>query len=158
MPRISNDIDYVQWKDPCTKLSKNPPLEPWALPSFSPLQIDDYYDPGEAAVPSGINHHDPMALFGLFFTDEILDKMAGWINAFVEAHTVSEKDTPRGKQRPWLPTCRQELYAYFGVMIYIGITIELAVEDYWGPMERGAAYKMGDYILKNRFEQLECYI
>ena len=71
---------------------------------------------------------------------------------------MSEKDAPRGKQRPWLPTCRQELYAYFRVIIHIGITMEPAVEDYWGPIERGAAYKVGDYILKNRFKQLERYI
>ena len=33
--------------------------------------------------------------------------------------------------RTWQPTCRQELYAYFGVLIYIGITIEPAIKDYW---------------------------
>ena len=32
--------------------------------------------------------------------------------------------------RTWQPTCRQELYAYFGVLIYIGITIEPAIKDY----------------------------
>jgi hypothetical protein len=71
---------------------------------------------------------------------------------------VSKKDAPRGKQRPWLPTCRQELYTYFGIVIHIGITIELVVEDYWGPIKRGATYKVGDYILKNCFKQLERYI
>jgi len=40
----------------------------------------------------------------------------------------------------------------------MGITIELAVEDYWGPIIKGAAYKVTNYILKNRFEQLERYI
>ena len=69
-----------------------------------------------------------------------------------------EKDIPRGKQRPQLPTCRQELYAYFRVVIYMGITIKPAVEDYWGPIEKGAAYKVGNYMLKNRFKQLERYI
>jgi len=36
--------------------------------------------------------------------------------------------------------------------------IELAVEDYWGPIMKGATYKVTDYILKNRFKQLERYI
>jgi hypothetical protein len=40
----------------------------------------------------------------------------------------------------------------------MGITIEPAVEDYWGPIEKGTAYKVGDYISKNRFKQLERYI
>ena len=47
--------------------------------------------------------------------------------------------------------CRQKLYIYFRVIIYIGITIELVVEDYWGPIKKGAAYKVGDYILTNHF-------
>ena len=34
-------------------------------------------------------------------------------------------------QRTWQLTCSQELYAYFGVLTHIGITIEPAVKDYW---------------------------
>ena len=40
----------------------------------------------------------------------------------------------------------------------MGIIIELVVEDYWGPVIKGAAYKVTNYILKNRFKQLERYI
>ena len=158
MPRILNDIDYVKWKDPRSKTFKNLPPEPWALPLFEPLRIDDYYDPGEAAVPSSTNYHNSMALFRLFFDNKMLDQMAVWTNTYIEAHSVLEKDAPLGKQRSQLPTCRQELYAYFGVVIHMGITIELVVEDYWGPITKGAAYKVTNYMLKNRFKQLERYI
>ena len=123
MPQILNDIDYIQWKDPRTKLSKNPLLEPWALPPFSSLLIDDHYNPSKAAVPSSINCYNPIALFSLFFTNKILNKMASQINVFIEAHSISEKDAPRGKKRPQLPTCRQELYAYcYGRFKYNVIT------------------------------------
>ena len=84
-------------KDPRTKTSRKPPLEPGPLPPFEPLQIDDYYDPGEASVPSSIDRHDPVAPFRLFFNDKIMDLMAVWINAYIEAHLVPEKDIPRGK-------------------------------------------------------------
>jgi hypothetical protein len=99
-----------------------------------------------------------MALFRLFFTDEMLDRMATWTNTYAEANPPLEEDAPEGKPRPWLPTCRQELYAYFAVVIHMGITIEPAIEDYWGPLEKGARHKVGDYISKNRWEQLERYI
>ena len=65
---------------------------------------------------------------------------------------------PKGRPRKWKPMSRQELFAYFGVVIYMGIMIEPAVEDYWGPIDRGAAYKVTEYILKDWFEQLEWYI
>jgi len=84
----------VKWKDPRTKKSKNPPLEPWALPIFTPLRIDDYWDLGEGAVPLGINYSDPLALFRLFFTDKMLDKMAGWTNTYTEAYLVLEEKAP----------------------------------------------------------------
>ena len=151
MPRTSNDIDYVKWKDPRSKKSKKPPPEPWTVPPFTPLRVDNYWDPGEAAVPSGTDRSDPMALFRLFFTDKILDKMAGWTNTYVEANPVPEEEALEGRARLWFPTCRRELYAYFGVVIYIGITIELAIEDYWGLITKGAVYKVTEYILKNRF-------
>ena len=51
-----------------------------------------------------------------------------------------------------------ELYAYFRVVIYIGIIIELVVEDYWGPIKKGAVYKVTDYILKDRFKQIKRYV
>src|SRR5436305_12818679 len=71
---------------------------------------------------------------------------------------VPEGEAPEGRARPWFPTCRRELYAYFGVVIHMGITIEPAIEDYWGPITKGAAHKVTEYISKNRFEQLERYI
>ncbi|KAF2813864.1 uncharacterized protein BDZ99DRAFT_459616 [Mytilinidion resinicola] len=86
MPRTSNDIDYVKWKDPRTKTAKEPPLKPWPMPEFSPLPINDWYDPGEACVTPGLNRHNPMALFKLFFTNEIMDKMVQWTNKYAEQH------------------------------------------------------------------------
>ena len=71
-----------------------------------------------------------MALFRLFFTNKILDKMAGWTNTYIEANSVPEEEALEGRARLWFPICRRELYIYPRVIIYIGITIELAIEDY----------------------------
>ena len=83
--------------------------------------------------------------------------MAGWTNTYAEANPVLE-EALECRARPWFPTCRQELYAYFRVVIHMGITIEPAVEDYWGPIKKGAAYKVTKYILKTWFKQLKRYI
>ena len=40
---------------------------------------------------------------------------------------------------------RQELYAYFKVLIYIGITIKSSIKDYWGDLK---LFSIG-YIVKN---------
>ena len=75
MPRTLNDIDYIKVEDSRTKTSKKPLLELGPLPLFKPLQIDDYYNLGEASIPSSINRHNPMVLFRLFFNNKIMDWM-----------------------------------------------------------------------------------
>ena len=130
MPRVSNDIDYVKWKDPCTKKSKNPPPEPWALPPFTPLQIDDYYDLGEPSISPSLDRHDPLAIFRLFFTNKILERIVEWTNKYTETHLILEDKAPRGRPRKWIPISRRELYVYFSVVIHMGIMIKPVVEDY----------------------------
>ena len=73
MPKASNNIDLVKKSDPRTKTSKKPPPEPWPLPQFTPLRIDNYWDRGEPCLPPSLNQHDPLLIFQLFYTDIIVD-------------------------------------------------------------------------------------
>jgi len=57
-----------------------------------------------------------------------MDKLVEWTNKYAELYPPDEETA---HLRAWQPTCREELYAYFGVLIHIGITIESAIEDYW---------------------------
>lgn len=50
-----------------------------------------------------------------------------WINKHTELY-LSYKETEHA--RLWQPTYKEKLYAYFGVLIHIGITIELCIKDY----------------------------
>lgn len=100
---FTNDIDFVEHTKyivPPSKVAKKPPPEPWALPTFTPLQIDDYNDPGEPQIPPSLNRHNPLALFRLFFTDKIMDKMVKWINAHADAHAVTDADIPLERPCP----------------------------------------------------------
>ena len=71
MPQtFSNDIDVVKHTEyivPPSRVAKKPALEPWSLPAFSPIEIDDYNDHREPNVPMNLDWHDPLALFKLFF-------------------------------------------------------------------------------------------
>ena len=75
-----------------------------------------------------------------------MDKLVEWTNQFAELHQPSDKEAPKGCPRPWKPTSRTELYAYFGTLIHMGITAESSVEDYWGDLtENGASHIVKDY-------------
>jgi len=77
---------------------------------------------------SNVNIYNPFELFRPFFTNKIMDKLIEWTNKHAELYPL---DKEAEHLRVWQPTCRQELYAYFGVLIHIGITIEPAIKDYW---------------------------
>ena len=45
------------------------------------------------------------------------------------------------------------------MLIHIGITIKSAIEDYWGNLKEDSySHIIKKYILKDRFQQLDCYI
>ena len=135
--RTSNNIDFdpptqysippTQYSIPPTRKAKGPPPQPWPLPSFEPLHITNFDDHGTPNLPPNLDLYDPLAIFKLFFTDEIMDKLAEWTNKYTELYPAEEKVKYKHK---WKLTNRQELYAYLSVLIYIGITIESAIKDY----------------------------
>jgi len=86
-----NDIDLVRKDSRPKKTPKKPPPEPWPVPAFKPLQIQGYDDPGEPNIPTSLDRHDPLALFRLFFTDIIMEKIVVWINKYAKSHPLSNE-------------------------------------------------------------------
>lgn len=60
-------VKHTEYIVPPSRVAKKPAPEPWSLPAFSPIEIDDYNEPGEPNVPLSLDWHDPLALFKLFF-------------------------------------------------------------------------------------------
>ena len=60
--------------------------------------------------------------------DKIIDKFVEWTNKYTELYPLNEEI-----ENPciWQLIYRQELYTYFKVLIYIGLTIKPAIKDYW---------------------------
>lgn len=160
MPRTSNDADYVeptQYSSQKGIRTKPPATVP--PPSFEPLTIDANEHPdGVPTIPEGIDEH-PIQLFQLFFTDQLLDELAVYTNQAAERYYSSENGPQSQHVRGWRETSRQELYAYFGVVIYMGIHKEPAITDYWKyTTRRRFRHIVGDYIGQVRFQQINRFI
>ena len=80
-PDIVQPTKYIV---PPTRVAKELPPEPWQLPKFKPFVIDGYNAHGELILPPNTNTSDPMALFNLFYTDKIMDKLVEWTNAYAD--------------------------------------------------------------------------
>ena len=55
-----------------------------------------------------------------------MDKLVEWTNKYAELHP-SDGGL---RVRPWQPTYKEELWAYFSVLIHIGLTQESSIKDY----------------------------
>ena len=98
----SNDIDFVPYTQHpkyASQKSQNPPPEPWPLPDFEPLFIENENTYGKPNLPSNINNSDPLQLFKLFFTDEIMDQLIQYTNRNAELHQTSKNKTLKRRPR-----------------------------------------------------------
>jgi hypothetical protein len=97
--RTSNDADLVQPEQyivPKNKRAKIPPPEPWPLPDFNPLPIDLPHTDGAPNLPPHIDPTDPLALFKLIWTDDLLKELAAYINEYARLYPYREyKDKNR---------------------------------------------------------------
>ena len=151
----ANLVQKTQYKVPLNKTAKTPPPKPQPLPKFEPLYITNWDDYSLLNLPPNIDTHDPFKLFSLFFTDEIIDKLVEQTNKYAKLYPL-DKDNKH--PRLWQPTCKQELYAYFAVQIYIGITIKLYIKDYQKDLTTySTKHIVKRYIGIVQFQQLARY-
>ena len=97
--RTSNNADLVQpdqYIVPKNKRAKIPPPKPWLLPDFNPLPISLLFTNGAPNLPPYIDPTDPLTLFKLIWMDKLLNKLAAYINKYVELHPYQKyKDKGR---------------------------------------------------------------
>ena len=75
-----------------------------------------------------------------------MDKLIEWINKYIKLYLLNNV----GKKLQaclWQLIYKEELWAYFGVLIYIGLIQELFIKDYWGFLDTtGLEYIVKKYI------------
>jgi hypothetical protein len=92
--RSSNDKDFV----PPTQYPKLPkgkkklrPPDPKPIPPFDPLPIRDYTQYRRPNIPEQIDRGDPFAIFRLFFTNKLLDRLVEHTNRNAELNPTPEE-------------------------------------------------------------------
>ena len=90
-------------------------------------------------IPNTIDSSNPEALFTLFFTDSVIDRIVQCTNINAE-NIRTDPLTSRAQnirfhdsynQLPWKPATLSEILAYLGILIYMGIHPEPHIDDYW---------------------------
>lgn len=81
---------------------------------FKPIECPDFEF--QITLPSGVTADDPIGLFTLYFTPEIIEGIVQHTNSVLR----EPQDLTRvyARAHAWYPTCAKEIYIFLGIRIY----------------------------------------
>ena len=94
--------------------------------------------------------HDPLGLFSLFFDDDLVSLIVDETNRYAE-------QSLQGTDKEW-STNAEEIQAYYGFMILMGINRLPEIRDYWSNNEYLCYSPIAVRITRDRFEQITRYL
>jgi hypothetical protein len=98
--------------------------EPTVGTHFDPLPCPefDYY------INLPVDPHDPIAIFDFFFAPEQMHILVENTNKSGSFHEIGPHNA---QSLEWRNTFMEELYAYLGILIYMGLHLENDIDQYW---------------------------
>jgi hypothetical protein len=114
-----NDPDLVL-PEPVPQVAQGLPPEPPELPKFEPLHIP--CRTGYPTLPPTIGTNDPLAIFSLLLTEELVQEFADYSNEFVTFKKSRKYMDPElfPYHRDGPSITKSDIYAYLGCLILMG--------------------------------------
>ena len=135
--------------DPATKRPDSPLLESVGS-EFIRVEIDEF---GYVIqLPESSSPDDPISIFDLYYSPEIVDQIVRYINQFVREPQVPGK--PCSRALNWYPICQAEVYTYLAIRIYMTIHVENELSDYWNTSKDSPIHSISKHISRDRFQEL----
>ena len=97
---------------------------------------------------------DPVITFSSFFTDELLTTIAEETNRYAAQYASQQPSS----NRPEWKTSVEEIKAYFGFMVLMGINQLPEMRDYWAKDPSLHYSPIADRITRDRFEEITRYM
>ena len=114
--------------------------------TLSPIDIAPFVQPVGPTVPIP---QSPVEVFNLFFTDEICTLIVEQTNLYAEQNLGEDE---------WDKVTVEELRAYFGFKIMMGLVPLPAVDDYWQRDPLFHYAPIADWISGKRFREITRYL
>jgi Transposase IS4 len=94
--------------------------------AFYPMKLPDF--DWEITLPKNTSPDDPITLFTMYYTPEIMDIIVEKTNDYIRE--PANDSLPYARANQWYPTCRGELYIYFAIRIYMTLYVMNEISDY----------------------------
>ena len=111
--------------DSGTKLPRAPPIKKKGT-HFIPMQLDEFHY--EIRLPDSASTDDPISLFTLYYTPEIIDTIVQYTNK--APREPRDPSKPHSRAKTWYPTCSGEIYTYLAIRIYMTLNVQNEISDY----------------------------
>ncbi|KAF3405150.1 hypothetical protein DPV78_002822 [Talaromyces pinophilus] len=110
------------------------------------------------SLPDTLDGGDPYQILYLIFDDTFFQTIANNTNFNADAKRHASEN-PFDCQRTWHPATKEEIKVFFGILIYMSITVEPSSESYWNrDLSEGAIHPVSTYMPLYRFQQLSRYL
>lgn len=137
--------------DPATKRPDLPPAQKTCT-AFHGMNIPD--SPPKISLPATVQPSNAWEIFRLFINTEMVSLIVNHTNERVE-QLPREGLKPRALLKSWYPVTVEEIYAYIGIRIYMGLYDSPCVRDYWA--EEGPnrpLHRLKDVMARERYEAI----
>jgi hypothetical protein len=118
--------------------------------SFKPMQLPNWG--WEINLPDNASPDDPITLFTMYYTPEIIDLIVEKTNNYLRE--PQDDSCPRARAKEWYPTCAGEIYLYFAIRIYMTLYICNEISDYWNTKDFTPDHPISHYMSRDRFQEL----
>jgi hypothetical protein len=145
--------------DPTDSATKRPnsPLLKKSGSHFIPMELDDFGY--EITLPDHVSPDDPISLFTLYYTPELVEKIVQYTNQY--QREPQEPERPRCRANDWYPTCAAEIYTYLAIRIYMTLNVQNEISDYWDTRVCTPSHHITKHMSRDRFQELHirfwCY-
>jgi len=138
--------------DPTDKGTLRPNAKPLQQKGdvFYPMKLP-YFD-HQICLPKDASPDDPITLFTLYYTPEIIDWIVEKTNLY--NRYIKDDALPRARGKEWWPTCAGEIYTYFAIRIYMTINVQNEISDYWDIKENTPKHDIVNRMSRDRFQEL----
>jgi len=118
--------------------------------TFKPMKLPDFS--WEITLPENTSPDDPITLFTIYYTPEIIDLIVKKTNKY--QREPQDDSCPRARAKEWYPTSRGEIYIYLAIRIYMTLHVDNEIVNYWNTRDFTPSYLIVSYMSRDRFQEL----
>ena len=148
-PKVMHDVvsDAIY---PATKRPDLPPAKKVGQ-NFQGLHSPNF--PYHINLPANVQPSDPWSIFRLFITTEMVAVIVKFTNERV-SQLSRENLKPRVLLKSWCPVTVEEIFAYIGIRVYMGLHSEECVTDYWAYGINKPTHPLREVMSRERYEAI----